>query len=148
MNRKELKGKNTSELLIAVPIIPTLHGTALPVAEKICESGFAALSSVDAGYSSFSLFIFFFIFLVFPFALPCVFFLFLPLTLSRLLWKRNLFYNECVVYHPLHWFCTTTCYTCKLVRYKHNLINKLFPLFFATTCFFPLILSFISLLSC
>jgi len=31
-------------------IIPVLHGTDLVVAEKICETGFATLSSVDAGY--------------------------------------------------------------------------------------------------
>jgi len=31
-------------------IIPMCHGTELSIAEKICETGFAALSSVDAGY--------------------------------------------------------------------------------------------------
>jgi len=32
------------------PIIPALHGTDALIAEKICENGFAALSSLDAGF--------------------------------------------------------------------------------------------------
>lgn len=32
------------------PIIPAIHGTDFMIAEKICENGFAALSSLDAGY--------------------------------------------------------------------------------------------------
>ena len=31
-------------------IVPGLHGTDLPIAEKICETGFASLSSLDAGW--------------------------------------------------------------------------------------------------
>jgi len=31
-------------------ILPVLHGTDAQIAEKICETGFAALSSLDAGY--------------------------------------------------------------------------------------------------
>jgi len=33
-----------------IPIVPVFHGTDMPVAEKICETGFATLSSIDAGY--------------------------------------------------------------------------------------------------
>jgi len=33
-----------------VPILPACHGTDVAVAEKICETGFAALSSLDAGW--------------------------------------------------------------------------------------------------
>jgi len=33
-----------------VPIIPAAHGTDLVVAKQICSSGFAALSSLDAGF--------------------------------------------------------------------------------------------------
>jgi len=33
-----------------VAIVPAVHGTDLPIAEKICESGFAALSSLDEGF--------------------------------------------------------------------------------------------------
>jgi len=36
--------------LVPVPIIPVCHGTDLPIAEKICETGFAALSSLDDGW--------------------------------------------------------------------------------------------------
>jgi len=32
------------------PIIPAFHGTDMTVAEKICETGFAALSRLDAGW--------------------------------------------------------------------------------------------------
>eukprot|EP01126_Amoeba_proteus_P038687 TRINITY_DN4045_c0_g2_i10.p1 TRINITY_DN4045_c0_g2~~TRINITY_DN4045_c0_g2_i10.p1 ORF type:complete len:266 (+),score=40.88 TRINITY_DN4045_c0_g2_i10:220-1017(+) len=35
---------------VEVPIIPVLHATDLTVAKKICETGFAALSSLDSGY--------------------------------------------------------------------------------------------------
>jgi hypothetical protein len=35
---------------LSVPIIPCCHGTGRFVAEKIAETGFAALSSLDAGY--------------------------------------------------------------------------------------------------
>jgi len=35
---------------IRVPIVPMLHGTDGGIAEKICETGFASLSSLDAGY--------------------------------------------------------------------------------------------------
>jgi len=34
----------------AVPILPLCHGTDQHLAEKICETGFATLSSLDAGY--------------------------------------------------------------------------------------------------
>jgi len=37
-------------LKIRVPIVPMLHGTDAGIAEKICETGFASLSSLDAGY--------------------------------------------------------------------------------------------------
>jgi len=35
---------------LAVPIIPTIHGTAAAVAWKICHGGFATLSSLDVGF--------------------------------------------------------------------------------------------------
>lgn len=35
---------------LQVPLIPALHGTNYPVAEKIAQTGFASLSSLDAGY--------------------------------------------------------------------------------------------------
>lgn len=34
----------------AAPIVPLFHGTDYPIAESICETGFAALSSLDAGF--------------------------------------------------------------------------------------------------
>jgi len=33
-----------------LPIMPVLHGTDLKIAEKICQTGFATTSSLDAGY--------------------------------------------------------------------------------------------------
>lgn len=33
-----------------VPLIPALHGTDIGIAQKIAETGFAALSSIDAGF--------------------------------------------------------------------------------------------------
>jgi len=33
-----------------LPILPVLHGTGLQIAEKICKTGFAAISSLDEGY--------------------------------------------------------------------------------------------------
>lgn len=33
-----------------LPILPVCHGTELAIAEKICETGFASLSSLDAGW--------------------------------------------------------------------------------------------------
>jgi len=33
-----------------VPIIPVVHGTGVEIAKQICSSGFAALSSLDAGF--------------------------------------------------------------------------------------------------
>jgi len=47
---KELCNKYPWNQNSSSPIIPVLHGTDFLVAEKICESGFAALSSLDAGY--------------------------------------------------------------------------------------------------
>eukprot|EP01124_Arcella_intermedia_P005524 TRINITY_DN13269_c0_g4_i1.p1 TRINITY_DN13269_c0_g4~~TRINITY_DN13269_c0_g4_i1.p1 ORF type:complete len:342 (+),score=71.95 TRINITY_DN13269_c0_g4_i1:128-1027(+) len=35
---------------IGVPIVAAVHGTSVPVSEKICANGFAALSSLDAGF--------------------------------------------------------------------------------------------------
>jgi len=35
---------------LAVPVIPTIHGTAAAVAWKICHGGFATLSSLDIGF--------------------------------------------------------------------------------------------------
>ena len=35
---------------LTVPLVPVLHGTDYLVAEKIAQTGFAALSSLDAGY--------------------------------------------------------------------------------------------------
>eukprot|EP01126_Amoeba_proteus_P005367 TRINITY_DN11794_c0_g1_i3.p1 TRINITY_DN11794_c0_g1~~TRINITY_DN11794_c0_g1_i3.p1 ORF type:complete len:298 (-),score=75.34 TRINITY_DN11794_c0_g1_i3:228-1121(-) len=35
---------------LKVPILPTVHGTDAPVAWQICSTGFAALSSLDAGF--------------------------------------------------------------------------------------------------
>lgn len=32
------------------PIIPSVHATSMPVAEKIAETGFANLSKIDDGY--------------------------------------------------------------------------------------------------
>jgi hypothetical protein len=33
-----------------IPIVPSCHGTDFFIAEKICETGFASLSSLDSGY--------------------------------------------------------------------------------------------------
>jgi hypothetical protein len=35
---------------LAIPIVPSVHGTDFLVAEKIAETGFAMLSSLDSGY--------------------------------------------------------------------------------------------------
>lgn len=35
---------------LAIPIVPAVHGTDYLVAEKIAETGFANLSSLDAGF--------------------------------------------------------------------------------------------------
>jgi hypothetical protein len=32
-----------------IPILPAIHGTDVLIAEKIAQTGFAALSSLDAG---------------------------------------------------------------------------------------------------
>lgn len=42
-----------------VPILPACHGTESTIAEKICETGFASLSSLDAGWYVPSPFLFF-----------------------------------------------------------------------------------------
>ena len=41
---------NWNEDNTGIHIIPVCHGTDLAIGEKICETGFAALSSVDAGW--------------------------------------------------------------------------------------------------
>lgn len=35
---------------LPVPIVASYHGTDFPVAEKIAQTGFAALSLLDSGY--------------------------------------------------------------------------------------------------
>jgi len=51
--------------ILDCPIIPVCHGTEFAIAERICETGFASLSSLDAGYygkgiyfSSYSVYLF------------------------------------------------------------------------------------------
>lgn len=67
----------------------TLLGTDFSVAEKICETGFASLSSLDAGLQPFVSFLFRFLWFFFSFSL---FFLFSPFFFFSFLSFYLLFY--------------------------------------------------------
>jgi len=47
---KQIYGAGTKSKKTELPLLPVLHGTQFAIAWKIATTGFAALSSLDAGY--------------------------------------------------------------------------------------------------